>query len=140
MRSRGWMPAALRWSRAMTVHPISLCGFPSIPPPICVASRYTSAEREPCRRQPDLTVRESRWAILNFSGYDAASATPLLAEIVLRRQKFDRIVLATMSDHHQERIINLADGVDVVVLDGLTMPLELLWLIAERLSRLQQRA
>jgi CheY-like chemotaxis protein len=90
--------------------------------------------------EPDLAVRESRCAVLNVSGYDAASATPHLAEIVLRRQKFDLIVLARMSDHHQERIINLADGVDVLVLDGITMPLELLWLVGERLSRLQQRA
>jgi hypothetical protein len=63
-----------------------------------------------------------------------------MAEIVLRRQEFDLIVIGTLSDHHQERIINLADSVDVLVLDGLTMPLELLLLVAERLSRLQQRA
>ena len=89
--------------------------------------------------EQDLAVRESRCAVLSYSGYDSASATPHLAEIVLRSQKFDLIVLSTMSDYEKDRILGLADGADVLVLDGFTMPLELLWLVAERLNR-QQRA
>jgi hypothetical protein len=89
--------------------------------------------------EPDPTVRESRCAVLKVSGYDTASATPLLAETVLRSQKFDLLVLSTLNDYGQNRLINLADGADVLVLERLTMPLELLWLVAERLNR-QQRA
>jgi hypothetical protein len=36
-----------------------------------------------------------------------------------------------------DRIINLADGADVLVLDGFTSPLELLDLVAQRLDRQQ---
>jgi CheY-like chemotaxis protein len=90
--------------------------------------------------EADLAVRESRCAVLNKSGYDATAAASQLADIVLRIQKFDLIVLSATSDCDWHRIFNLADGADVLVLDGFTMPLELLWLVAERLSRLQQRA
>jgi CheY-like chemotaxis protein len=90
--------------------------------------------------EADLAVRESRCAVLNESGYDATAAASQLAEMVLRIQKFDLIVLSATSECDWQRTLNLADGADVLFLDGLTMPLELLWLIAERLSRLQQRA
>jgi DNA-binding response OmpR family regulator len=85
--------------------------------------------------EQDAAVRESRCAVLNVSGYDAASATPHLAEVVLRSQKFDLLVLSTLNDS----LIGFADDADVLVLDdGLTMPSELLWLVEERLNR-QQR-
>jgi DNA-binding response OmpR family regulator len=83
----------------------------------------------------DVSVRKSRCAILKYSGYDAASASPQVAEIVLRSQKFDLIVISRLSDFDLHRIINLADGADVLVLDELTMPSELLSLVAERLDR-----
>jgi CheY-like chemotaxis protein len=89
--------------------------------------------------EADVAVRESRCAVLSYAGYDAASATPHLAGIVLRSQKFDLIVLATMNDFEKDRILGLSDGADVLLLDGFTMPLELLWLVAERLNR-QKRA
>jgi hypothetical protein len=88
----------------------------------------------------DVAVLESRCAVLKLSGYDAASASPRVAEIVLRCQKFDLIVLSRLSDSDLHIVINLSDGADVLVLDGLTMPLELLSLVAQRLNRHQRRA
>jgi hypothetical protein len=88
----------------------------------------------------DVAVLDSRCAILKCSGYDAASASPQVAEIALRRQRFDLIILSSLSDSDLHRIINLADGADVLVLDGFTMPAELLSLVEQRLNRHQQRA
>jgi hypothetical protein len=39
--------------------------------------------------ESDPVVRESRCAVLKVSGYDSISTSPGLAEVVLRRQKFD---------------------------------------------------
>ena len=88
----------------------------------------------------DFTVLESRCAVLKYSGYDATPASPRVAEIALRSQKFDLIVVSTLSDSALHRIINLADGADVLVLDGLIMPSELLSLVAQRLNGHQRRA
>jgi hypothetical protein len=78
-----------------------------------------------------MAVRESRCAVLKYSGYDAASASPEGVETVLRMQKFDLIVISTIDLH---RIINRSDGADVLVLDEFTMPSELLSLVAQRLN------
>jgi hypothetical protein len=90
--------------------------------------------------ESDVAVRESRCAVLKSSGYDVASASPHLAEIVLRSQKFDLIVLSWLRDSDLHRIINVSDGAEVLVLDCLTMPSELLSLIAQRLNRHERRA
>ena len=87
----------------------------------------------------DLTVLESRCAVLKYSGYDAASASPHLAEILLLHQKFDLLVVSSLNDRNLHRVINLSDGADVLALDGFTTPSELLSLVAERVNR-QQRA
>jgi DNA-binding response OmpR family regulator len=84
--------------------------------------------------ESDSAVLESRCGVLKTSGYDVASASPQLAEIVLRSQKFDLIVLSWLSDYDLQRIINLADGADVLVLEDLTVPSELLSLVAQRLQ------
>jgi DNA-binding response OmpR family regulator len=88
----------------------------------------------------DEGLLKSRCDVLKSSGYDAASASPKIAEIVLRSQKFDLIVLSRLSDSDLHRIINFADGADVLVLDAVTSPSELLSLVAQRLNRGQQRA
>jgi hypothetical protein len=88
----------------------------------------------------DFTVLETRCAVLKYSGYDATPASPRVAEIALRSQRFDLIVVSTLSDSALHRIINLADGADVLVLDGLIMPSELLSLVAQRLNGHQRRA
>jgi hypothetical protein len=82
-----------------------------------------------------VSVRKSRCAILKYSAYDAAPASPQVAEVVLRSQKFDLIVLSGPTEFDLHRIINLADGADVLVLEELTMPSELLSLVSERLDR-----
>jgi hypothetical protein len=88
----------------------------------------------------DVFVLESRCAVLKYSGYDAASTSPQLAEIVLRSRKFDMLVISSLNDTDLLRIVNLSDGAEVLVLDGLTMPSKLLSLVAQRLNRHQRRA
>jgi hypothetical protein len=99
------------------------------------------------KRQPnilcveyDLAVGEGRCAILKSSGYNAVSTSPQVAEVVLRGRKFDLIVVSTLSNYDQDRIVNLSDGADVLVLDESTIPSELLLLVAERLNRNQPTA
>jgi len=85
--------------------------------------------------EQDVSVRKSRCTVLKYSGYDAVSASLQVAEIMLRCQKFDLIVLSKLPDYDLNRIINFADGADLLVLDGFTTPLELLTLVAQRLDR-----
>jgi DNA-binding response OmpR family regulator len=88
----------------------------------------------------DACLLKSRCDVLKYSGYDAASASPRVAEIMLSSQKFDLIVLSALSDFDLNRIVNLADGADLLVLDAFTYPSELLSLVAQRLNRSQRRA
>jgi hypothetical protein len=83
----------------------------------------------------DLYVRKSRCAILKYSGYDAAVASPFVAEIMLRSQKFDLIILSELAEFDLNSVVNFADGADVLVLEALTSPSELLSLVAQRLDR-----
>src|ERR1700729_508752 len=83
----------------------------------------------------DKGLLQSRCHVLKSSGHDAASGSPKTAEIVLRSQKFDLIVLSRLSDSDLQRIINFADGADLLVLSGFTSPSELLSLVAQRLNR-----
>jgi hypothetical protein len=87
----------------------------------------------------DPAVRESRCAVLKHSGYDTASGSSDIAETLLRSQKFDLIVLSWLNDSDLHRIVNFSDGAELLVLDYLTMPSELLSLVAQRLNR-QRRA
>ena len=83
----------------------------------------------------DEGLLESRCAVLKYWGYDTASASPQLADILLRSQKFDLMVLSKLSDFDLHRIINFSDGAHVLVLEGFTSPSELLSLVAQRLNR-----
>lgn len=85
--------------------------------------------------EDDVVVLESRCAVLKFSGYDAASASPHLAEILLSSRKFDLLVLSSLSDSDLHRLVNLSDGAEVLVLEEITFPAELLSLVAQRLGR-----
>ncbi len=87
----------------------------------------------------DTAVLESRCAVLKISGYDTSSASPRVAEVALSSQKFDLVVLSSLSESEVNRLVNLADGANVLVLDDLTMPADLLISVAQRLNR-QQRA
>ena len=88
----------------------------------------------------DLVMLETRCAVLKHSGYDSASASPRVAEMVLRSRKFDLIVVSSLGDFDLHRINNFADGADVLVLEEFTYPSELLFLVSERLNRRQRRA
>jgi hypothetical protein len=90
--------------------------------------------------ESDPFLLESRCAVLKYSGCDAASASPQAAEVVLRSQKFDLIVISTLSDQDLHRIMSLSNGAEVLVLEELTMPSKLLSLVAQRLNRQQWRA
>ena len=90
--------------------------------------------------EPDLAIVESRCAVLKYAGYDAASASPQVAETVLRGRGFDLIVLSGMHDTDLQRIVNLADGADILVLEERTPPDLLLHLVAQRLNHRQRRA
>jgi CheY-like chemotaxis protein len=84
--------------------------------------------------ESDSAVLESRCAVLEYSGYDVASASPETAEILLRKQKIDLLVVSSLNDRDLQRVVRLCDGAAVLVLDGITMPSELLRLVAERLN------
>jgi hypothetical protein len=88
----------------------------------------------------DVAVLQGRCSVLKYAGYDASSGSPKLAEVLLRSQNFDLIVLSSLSEFDLLRIINLVDGAEVLVLDGLTLPSELLFLVAQRLNRRQRKA
>jgi hypothetical protein len=88
----------------------------------------------------DVAVLEGGCAVLKYAGYDPASASPKLAEILLGSQQFDLIVLSRLNDFDLHRIISLSDGADVLVLDGLTLPSELLSLVEQKLNGRQRRA
>jgi hypothetical protein len=62
-----------------------------------------------------------------------------MAESTLRARKFDLIVLSKLSGHEENPILNVADGADVLVLDGSTRPTELLSLVSERLQSRRNR-
>jgi hypothetical protein len=88
--------------------------------------------------EPYVAVRESRCAVLKYSGFDASSASPRFAEIVLRGREYDLIVLSGLSDFDLQRIINSSDGAEVLILEEFTMPSELLSLVAQRLDLARQ--
>jgi len=85
--------------------------------------------------EPDVAVLESRCAVLKYSGYDVASASPQVAETLLRSRKFDLIVISSLSDSDLHRVINFSDGAEVLVLDECILPSNLLSLVAQRLQQ-----
>ena len=117
-----WLCGAI-WRTRFSVLLVRLCG--AMTKILCV--------------EPDLAVRETRCAVLKCSGWDATSASPQVAEIVLRGQRFDLLVVSALNDRDLHRVINLSDGAEVLVLEELTTPSELLSLVAEKLSG-QRRA
>ena len=89
--------------------------------------------------EPDAAVGESRCAVLQWSGYDAASASPKVAEIVVRGRKYDLIIISSVSDGDLDRLLRFSGGAEVLVLYGFTAPPDLLLMVSERLGR-QRRA
>jgi hypothetical protein len=126
------LSSALRVARNDTM-PCAVC---SVKVNCCLACMLLGASmfgKILCIEQ-DEYVRESRCAVLKYSGFDASSASPRFAEVVLRGREYDLIVLSGLSDFDLQRIIGLADGTEVLVLEEFTMPSELLSLVAQRLD------
>jgi DNA-binding response OmpR family regulator len=75
----------------------------------------------------DLELMETRCAVLSKSGYDAQSATVSNAEILLRREQFDLIVVsAWLSESERDRVTAAAGSTPTCILQGLTLASELL--------------
>ena len=75
----------------------------------------------------DLELMETRCAVLSKSGYDAQSATISDAEILLRREEFDLIIVsAWLSDSERYRVLAAAGSTPTYVMEGLTLASELL--------------
>ena len=85
--------------------------------------------------EPDLALLESRCAVLKCSGFDACSASPHLAEVLLRSQTFDLLVVSSLNERDFHSVVNLSDSAEVLILDGITMPSELLALVTQRMNR-----
>jgi hypothetical protein len=85
------------------------------------------------------SVLESRCAVLKVAGHVTTAASPGLAESVLRGEKFDLIVISGVSDFELQTIVNFADGANVLVLEKIMFPDELISVVADRLNR-QRRA
>ena len=59
---------------------------------------------------------------------------------MLRSQNFDLIVVSRLSGSDLHRVIDLSDGAGVLVLDAITLPSELISLVAQRLNRHQRES
>ena len=90
--------------------------------------------------EPDPSVLDSRCGILKHHGYDALAASLQLAEVLLASQRIDLIILSAMlKGEEKSRIASAAGKTRILVLEGLTLPSELLSLVAERVRPGQAR-
>jgi CheY-like chemotaxis protein len=85
----------------------------------------------------------TRCAVLSHYGYEAQSATASEAELLLRTQEFDLIIVSAFLDEWEKgRVLSAACKVPTYVLRGLTLAPELLGeverMLAERSSRSPQ--
>jgi hypothetical protein len=79
----------------------------------------------------DANLLGSRCAVLKQAGFIVDSASPRMAEILLASRKFDLVVTSSMGDYEVNRIINLLDGAEVLVLEEFTRTTELLFRVDE---------
>jgi hypothetical protein len=83
----------------------------------------------------ELDSLQTRCAVLNHSGYDAKSATVREAEILLRTEEFDLVIVsAFLSQEEKSSVISAAGEMPILVLDGVTFPQELLAKVERLLS------
>jgi hypothetical protein len=83
----------------------------------------------------ELDSLQTRCAVLSQSGYDAKSATVAEAEILLRTEEFDLVIIsAFLSQEEKDNVISAAPYTPTLVLDGVTFPSELLAQVERRLS------
>jgi CheY-like chemotaxis protein len=90
--------------------------------------------------EDDRNIRESRCMQLESFGYHSVSASPRFAEILLLYKRFDLVVLSVADDHDLNRIINLAEGADILVLSEFGNPDDLPSMVADRLRRLEMKS
>ncbi len=85
--------------------------------------------------EKDMPLVETRCSVLKQAGYDASGAALAEAEILLRNQAFNLIILsATLNHEEKHRIMTAAGGkTKILPLSELTMPLELLSEVAKQL-------
>jgi hypothetical protein len=82
----------------------------------------------------ELDSLQTRCAVLSHSGYDAKSATVAEAEILLRTEEFDLVIVsAFLSPEEQASVISAAGETPALVLEGVTFPPELLAQVERRL-------
>jgi DNA-binding response OmpR family regulator len=75
--------------------------------------------------EPDLLAL--RCAILDQAGYASVSAKVEEAEALLKREKFDLVIVsARVSEQEIRRLRSLTPDIPVVLLDGVTFPRDLL--------------
>jgi DNA-binding response OmpR family regulator len=81
----------------------------------------------------DLALLRTRCAVLSQSGYDAQSATVPEAQILLRTEEFDLIIVsAFLGEWEKGCILSSAGKMPILILRGLTLARDLL-LEVERL-------
>jgi hypothetical protein len=89
----------------------------------------------------ELDSLQTRCAVLNFSGYDAKSATVAEAEILLRTEDFDLVIVsAFLSQEERSSVNSAAGGTPTLVLEGVTFPPELLAQVERMLAFAAQEA
>jgi hypothetical protein len=70
---------------------------------------------------------QSRCAVLRYSGYDARAASLREAEILLRTEKYDLVIISScLSEWERGRILSAAGKTPRYVLRGVTFASELL--------------
>jgi DNA-binding response OmpR family regulator len=83
-------------------------------------------------KDPDLL--QTRCAVLSRFGYDAISATVADAEMLLRTEEFDLVIVsAFLSQAEKNRVISAASETPTLALDGLTFAPDLLAEVERRL-------
>jgi hypothetical protein len=89
----------------------------------------------------ELDSLQTRCAVLSQSGYDAKSAIVAEAEILLRTEQFDLVILsAFLSQEEKSSVISAAGETPTLALDGVTFPLELLAQVGRMLLDTAQEA
>jgi hypothetical protein len=80
----------------------------------------------------------TRCAVLGKAGYETRSATVSEAEILLRMERYDLVIVsAFLSLHERHRTVSGVGDGPVLVLNGLTLAPELLALVEARLACLK---
>jgi hypothetical protein len=75
----------------------------------------------------EVNLLQIRCAVLKSDGYDAESTTLAEAEILLRTEQFDLVIVsAFLSQEEKSRVMSAAESTPILVLDGVTYARDLL--------------